>query len=109
MPWTREEKDFASLLIQRQNHSKVYKQNFVGSLTWQLFLEKPNLSFGTLISMDSVSKQPQQEGRKSQNGQEVDCKISWQHRCGERFCRKESEKVPPKTFPRTWSFMCIVG
>ena len=32
MPWTREEKYFASLLIRRQNHSKLCKQNFAGSL-----------------------------------------------------------------------------
>ena len=48
------------------------------------------------ISSHRVSKQPQQGGRKSQIKQEVDCKMSWQCACGERFCRKESKKVPPK-------------
>ena len=33
MPWIREEKYFPSLLIWRQNHSKLCKQNFAGSLT----------------------------------------------------------------------------
>ena len=42
MPWIREEKYFASLLIWRQNYSKLCKQNFVGSLTKQLSPEKPN-------------------------------------------------------------------
>ena len=33
MPWTREEKYFASQRISRQNHCKLSKQNFPGSLT----------------------------------------------------------------------------
>ena len=44
---------------------------------WQLSPEKPNLSLGAQISNHRVSKQPQQEGRKSQIWQEVDCKMSW--------------------------------
>ena len=47
MFWTRQEKYFALLFIWRQNHSKLCKQNFVGSLTKQLSLEKPNLFLGT--------------------------------------------------------------
>ena len=33
MPWTREENYIESLLIWRQNHSKLWKQNFAESLT----------------------------------------------------------------------------
>ena len=65
MHWTREEKYFASRLIWRQNYSKLCKKNFTGSLTEHLSPEKPNLTLGTQISSHSVSKQPQQVGRKS--------------------------------------------
>ena len=82
-PWTRKEKYFASLLIWRQNHSKLCKQNFAGILTQQLSPEKPHLSLGTQISSHL---------------QDVICKMSGQCRCSERFCRKESEKVPLKMF-----------
>ena len=33
MPWTREKKKFLSLLIWRQNPSKLSKQNFAGGIT----------------------------------------------------------------------------
>ena len=33
VPWTREETYLASLLIRRQNHSKLCKQKFAGGLT----------------------------------------------------------------------------
>ena len=73
------------------------------------FNNYPQKSLGTQISNHKASKQPQQEGRKSPRWQENDCKISWQSGCSERFCRKESEKVPPRTFPRSWSFTYTFG
>ena len=92
MPLTWKEKYFMSQLIWRQNHSKLCKQNFIGSLTEQLSPEKPNLSLGIQILSHRVSKQPQQEARKFQIWQEVDCKMSWQCGWGKRFCQKEFEK-----------------
>ena len=92
MPWTREEKYFALLLIWIQNHLKLRKQKFAGSLTLTTIPQKkPNLSLGTQILSHRVSKQPKQEGRKSQIWQEDDYKMSWQCGWGERLCREESE------------------
>ena len=108
MPWTIEEKYFASLIIWGQNHSKQCKQHFAGSLTSTIIPEKPNLSLGRQISSHKVSKQLQLEGRKFQIWQVIDSKMSWQCGCVERFSQKEPEKVPLKTFPRNWSFMRIV-
>ena len=69
-------KNFASLLIWRQNLSKLCKQNFAGSLTLlNLSPQKPSLSLGTQISSHRVSKHPQLEGRKSQIWQEVDSNV----------------------------------
>ena len=61
MPWTREEKYFASHIC-RQNHLKLCKQNFAGSLIFTIIPR----NLGTQISSNKVSKQSQQEGRKSQ-------------------------------------------
>ena len=102
-------KYFVSLIIWWQDHLKLCKENLAGRLNWQLYLEKTRLSLDKQISSQRVSKQPSQEGRKSQVLQDVGNKISRQCRCGERFCRKESEKIPPKTFARTCSFSCTVG
>ena len=92
MPRTTEKKYFTSLLIWRQNHSKLCQQNFAGSLTLELSPEKPNLSLGAQISSHRVSKQPQQEGTKYQLWQEIDIKMSWQCGYNKRFCCKESKK-----------------
>ena len=45
MPWTREEKYFASLNW-RQNHSKPCSQNFVGSLTLTIIPRKAKFIVG---------------------------------------------------------------
>ena len=39
MPWTKKEKYFASLLL-KQNHLKLCKQNFAGSLTLTIIPRK---------------------------------------------------------------------
>ena len=77
-------------------------QSLIGPqcLTLTIIPTEPKLSLDTQISSHRISKQPQQEVRKSLIWQEVDCKMSWQCGWGERFCWKEFEKVPPKTFPR---------
>ena len=109
MPWTIEKLFYPTTYLEtkiiRNCASKISQELKI----FQLSQQKPNLLLGTQISSHRVSKQPQQEGRKSQIWQHVDCKMSWQRRCNERLCCKESEKVPPKMFPRCWSFMYIVA
>ena len=63
----------------------------------------------TQSSIHRVSKQPQQEGITSKIRQKVDYKMPWQCEFSVKFYWKESEKVPPTTFPRTGSFRCTVG
>ena len=38
MPWTREKKYFASLLIWKQNHSKLSKQNSLDKFSFNLII-----------------------------------------------------------------------
>ena len=71
MPGTCDEKYFASRLIWRQNHSKLCKQNFAGSLALQLFSEKLNLSLvhkfqaiGLVNNLNKKAENPR-SGRKS--------------------------------------------
>ena len=96
MPWTREEKYFASLIIWRQNHSKLRKQTFVESLNLTIIPWKPNLSSGRQISRHRTSKKPHQEVRKSQIWQGVDC------RCPDNVdaVRDSVGKSPKKFFRR---------
>ena len=110
MPWTREEKYFASLLIWRQNHSKLCKKIFTISLTFNNYLQKSQIDrwvhkFQATGSVNNLNK----KAEKSQIWQEVDCKMSWRYEFCESFCRKVSEKFSPKTFTRTRFFTCTVG
>ena len=109
MHWIREEHVLRHYLFRDKIYLKMYKQNFARCLTLEFSQEKPNLSMSTQFSCHRISKQPQQDGRKTQIWQEEDCKMSWQCGCAERFRKKESKNVTPKTFPRTWSFPYTIG
>ena len=67
MPWTRKEKIFCITYLETKSFKTAQAK---------LSPEKPNLSLGSQISSHRVSKQPQQEGRKSQIRQEVYLKMS---------------------------------
>ena len=108
MPLTREEKIFCVTTYLKTKLIKTVQEKFRRKFNLTIFLRKTKFIVRYTNFKHGVCKQPRQEIRKSQIWREFDYNTSWQCGCDERFYRKESEKVTPKTFPRRWSFTCTV-
>ena len=95
----RRKQYFVSLLIWQQNNSKRCKQNFARRSTSTAIPREAKFvvrhKFQATGSVNDLNKKVETPTSHQQGY----CKISWLNGCGERFCRKESKIVHPKTLP----------
>ena len=104
MPWTREEKIFWVTYLETKSFKTVqakFRKKF-NDYPQKNQIYRSAHKFQATGSINNFKNNKKAENLWSG-------KMSWQYGCDENFCRKESEKVPPKTFPRTLSLTCIVG
>ena len=108
MPWTRERKTLFITYLETKSF-KTVQAKFCWKFNSNNYPQKSQIyswiykfqATGSVNNLNKAAENPR-SGRKLTA------------RCpdyvnAERFCWKESEKVPLKTFSRTWSFMCIVA
>ena len=109
MPWTREENIFSSHLIWKQYRSKLWKQNFAGSLTLENCPQK--IQFYRWLRRFQATRSANNLNKKAENprrGKKLTA------RCPENMeTVRDSVRSPKnslsKMFSGTWSFICTVG